>query len=1446
MEDNRSDLNLPRTPFLMEAKLLDRLQPEILERWRAMDIYRSILEERRDRDPFVLHDGPPYASGQIHIGIGMNKIIKDMIAKYHSMNDRRVPLVPGWDCHGLPIETAALKELAVDGKVPTVSEVRDHCARLALRYVREQKEQFQLLGIFADWDRPYLTMNASYEAGVLTVLLDMVDKGYVYRDLLSVPWCVHCQVSLAENEIDHRQTPARSLWIQFEGGPALAALCGAREDLPCSLLVWTTSAWSLPGVVAIAVHPDLVYEAFEHEGKRGRRTTILSEHLAAQVFETLGIVDYVKVGSLSGAELAAAQAHHPLTAEIVTVVPNELIRADFGSGLVQIVPAHAQDDARIARRHGLEAANVVNAQGIFTANAGEFAGLRLDEGEKRILKRLSQIGALVGQYDYDYPHCWRCNNPLITQATPQWFINLDHREDSADMTLREKALREVQVVNWLPPESRRRITAMIEQRPDWCISRQRSWGVPIPAFSCLSCGKAVLAPEVISHVRDLVGTHGSAAWFDRATAELLPEAFRCPHCGGQSFEKVEHILDVWFESGTSWQSMLIAAHRLKFPADLYVEGSDQHRGWFQVSLLTALVSRGRAPYESVLTHGFVLNEHQDIMSRARGDFVTLRDTLAKVPADMIRLYFASVDLSTDIPLSLETFRKVEPQYRTFRNTFKFLLGNLFDFAILEDAVHLDDLHPLDLWALTRLHELISGVSSDYAAYSFHSAVRRIYDFCNNVLSRVYFDVLKDRLYSEAPESAQRRSAQTVLHSTLTALVKLLAPILPYTCEEAWSLTPGHADCVSVHLSSWPKADEQMLGQNRSHEAAETYQRFSQLREAVNSSLEKLRSQRVISRSRDAVVKLHVKDGSEDFLGQATLGDLRDFLLVSQVMLESPAEDFVAIADLPGVLMTIATSPDLECPRCRKRDVTCGDNQENPQLCARCNGVLRERERVSFSDPASALSVSAEMRPANLAAFLAARDIRKMAILNEDGRCRAYALHSPSQKVLPLAELQPLANYINASPDFRRHAAILIGLGEHTNALFGIGIHHLKYGTPLGGTREFAYPRMRDMLDNLLRLSWGMSVKNAVAELPHGGGKSIIDTCGWDLKVLREFRREIYRDFGQFTATLFGRYICAEDVGNSTGDTREMLYACRHVMCLSQGVGGSGNPSRFTALAAWAAAKAGWKFLTGSDSFAGLTIALQGAGNVARNLVPILIEADPKIGKLLVADRDPEQIQLIRNLLLKRGKEHLLEILSSKDPLDQGPVPAAYVERDEEAGKHYVLYAPADILIPVAVGNVINPGNVAELKCRLILPIANNIYSDNDAVAAAMFERGIVDVVENNVNWGGALAAASELYGYDEENVTLACIDAYNKTLALLAESRRQNRPPWSIVKERASKRIFEENHPVVHQARQYKFIGDISRNFCEWIKERWLRNIVDVDPDKFANYAVSKAKELLI
>lgn len=1436
--DYSSTLNLGQTTFSMQGDLLER-QEEMLQRWQAQDIHRSILEDRRDARTFVIHDGPPYASGEIHVGIGMNKIIKDIVAKFHTMNDRRVPMVPGWDCHGLPIELEVLKMLGQNAGSMRASGIRDLCAQFALRYVQEQRRQFQLLGIFADWERPYLTMNPSYEAGVLTILLEMVEKGYVYNAERPIAWCPTCSIPLAEAEIEYKKSLNGSIWFYLEAGPDLVKRIGVSQDRPCCLLVWTTNFWSIPGSVAIAVNPDLHYGVYESDGER---RVLLQEASAPTVLSRLGITNYTKIAGFSGRELDRQLVRHPFSNQYIPIILADYVGNEIGTGQVHVVPAHGVDDFKVAQQYNLRFESVVNANGIFTQSDQRLSGLSLKDGEAVILNVLKEGEALAASEEHELPYCWRCTHPLVTQLKRQWFVGLDHRESPTEKTLREKALLEVQIVNWTPSGSRDRIGGMLKHRPDWCISRQRTWGVPIPSFRCSSCLQSILSPELIGHVRDLVGNYGSAVWFERAASDLLPAGFTCQNCSGTEFEKETDILDVWLESGTSWQSVLIADHRLSFPADLCIEGSDQHRGWFQLSLLPALASRGKAPFMAVLTHGFVLNERGERMARARGDFVTLTKALEQTPADLIRLYFSSVDISKDIPLSLNSFQTVEPLYRRIRETFRFLLANLYDFNFHEDSIHIDDLQPLDRWSLAQLHRLISSVTEDYSTYRFHTAIKRLHDFCND-LSKFYFDILKDRLYCDAANGPSRRSAQTVLHSILMGLVKLLAPILPYTCDEVWALTPGHSDCASVHLSRWPKTDEQFLRNKETHDVEKTFRGLLKLRRAINQSLEKLRVAKTIGSNAYATVRIFSQN-TEEVLGIKTLEELRDFLLVSEVVpVESP-NGLDPVAELPGVFIGVAISTHSECARCRRLEATVGSDPAQPELCARCAFVVRTKGDVQLASVVS-IGPSAEMRPADLAQHLRRRDIRKLALLNDNGVCRAYALYSPSQKVIEIAELKSLADYVNNSPDFRNHAALLFGLGTHTNVLFGIGIHHLKYGTPLGGTREFAYPRISDMIDNMLRLSWGMSVKNAVAELPHGGGKSIIDTCGWDLKVHREFRRNIYRDFGQFTASLFGRYICAEDVGNTTADTREMLSACRHVMCLSQGVGGSGNPSRFTALAAWAAAKAGWKFLSGDSSFRGLTIAVQGAGNVARNLIPILIEGDPDIAKLLIADRDPEQIQVIRNLLLKAGKDSLLEVLSSKDPADTSGFAQSYVEREDEIGKEYVLYAQCDILIPVAVGNVINPVNLTRLNCRLILPVANNVYSDNDAVATAMMERNIVDVVENNVNWGGALAAASEIYGYDEANVAAACIDAYNKTLQLLEEAKEQNRPPWFVLKETASHRVFEENHPVVAKARSYKFIGDNNQGFNDWIKQRWLRNIVDVDPDEFPAYAVSKAEEVV-
>lgn len=1436
MTDYRGTVHMPVTSFPMRGDLLHR-QEEMLARWQAQDLYRAILEDRRDAQPFIIHDGPPYASGQVHVGIGLNKILKDVVAKFHAMRDYRVPFVPGWDCHGLPIELEVLKSLGDRAKEMSAVEIRRLCEEKALRYVAEQKRQFQLLGVFADWERPYLTMHPTYESSVLGVLLDLVRRGYVYRAVRPISWCTECRTALAEAEEETRVVEGNSIWLWYDCGDALSRLAGAAGDsAPNDLLVWTTSAWSLPGSVAVAVHPDLNYGIYDiTDGDGARRIVAVLEEAAGATFETLGVTHPRRLHVVQGSALAGIEARHPLVATQVPVVAADFVRPGQGSGFVHIAPAHGADDFRVATQHGLAVPNPIDAEGRFTGDAGAFGGQSVREAERHILDTVRERGALVAVHraEHAVPVCWRCGNTVLTRATDQWFVRIDHREAEGAKTLREQALVEVEVIKWISDGSRERMRAMIESRPDWCISRQRVWGVPLPSIECRSCHEPILDAHVIERVRDAVGEHGSTVWFERDASAFVDASIACPKCGGTAFGKGRDVLDVWFESGTSWQAVLVADHRQTFPADLVIEGTDQHRGWFQLSLLPALVTKGKSPYRAALTHGFVLNERRERMSRSRGDLITLADALRHEPADLIRLYFLSTDIYADIPLSLDMLKTVEPVYRTIRNTLRYLLGSLDDYVPREHVVHLDDLDSIDLWMLSRFHKLVRDVSDAFSRYDFQGGIRTAHRFCDQDLSAEYFEVLKDRLYCGALDSAQRRSSQTVLHSILTGLVKLLAPILPYTCDEVWALVPGHSDCASVHLSKWPHPDEGILYSGRTRAVTAAAERVATLAAEIRVQLEQLRAKKEIGDDAQALVRLH---GAERSFAPLTTAQVRE-LLGTDVELAASGESLRSSSSTPGVAFDVLRSPHRTCERCRRADGTTGERSTD--ICTRCTTVLETPpeipQLVTIASP-----VTPEMRPADVARFLRERDIRKVAILREDGKFHAYALHAPSQEVRPLEALQPLADYVGSSPDYRDHAAILVGLGEHTDVLFGIGIHHLKYGTPLGGTREFRYPSISEMLDNMLRLSWGMSVKNAVAELPHGGGKSIIDTCGLDLRIHRELRREIYKDFGQFTASLFGRYICAEDVGNTTADTRDMLSTCRHVMCLSQGVGGSGNPSRFTSLAAWAAAKAGWKFITGTTSFSGLTIALQGAGNVGRNMIAILIEGDADVAKIYLADRDPEQIKVIRNILLKKGKEHLLEILSSKDPLDDSPATRSYAERDDEQGKDYILYAACDILIPAAVGKALNPTNAERVQCRLIVPIANNVYTDNDAVADVFYRRGIVDVVENNVNWGGALAAASELYGYDEDNVAAACIDAFAKTTDVLETARTQSRTPWAVTRERVQERIFAATHPVVDRARGYLFIGDITREFNQWMTSKWLRNIVDRDPDHFPLYAVER------
>lgn len=1460
-------INMPSTPLPMEARLMERVQPEILQKWRAMDIYRMILEDRRTADPFILHDGPPFAAGETHVGIGFNKILKDVITKYWAMRGRRVPFVPGWDCHGLPIEAEVLRELK--GRPASALEIRELCAAHVADYVGQQKEHFQTLGVFADWERPYLTMAPAYEAGVLGALAEVHAKGYVYRGLRPVHWCHICETVLADAEVRPREAQRLVALIPFqlEAHPGVSFGEGADELF---VLAPSRDVWALPPCVALAVNPEATFVALSFAGEGGARQTLLVERgSAGRARDAFGLRDAEEVGEVAGERLGRASVKHPITQRAVPVILDKPVAQMSPYGALPVTPAHYADDYALADRHGLEMSRMVDRHAEFTEEAGILRGFNVREAEEAILGLLKdgRLPPHVGRATCEESYGARCGHAVIMLPTQQWFVRVDHREEGHELTLRQRALQEVDnLIKWVhEKEDRQSMHHMIETRPDWCISRQRHWGVPIPALACLDCGEVTLRQEVIEEARDLVAARGSGAWLEVGLEEFLSaprlRELRCEQCGGGRFgrDPEASVLDVWFESGTSWRSALVADHRLSFPADLCVEGGDQHRGWFQMSLLLSLMVEGRPPFKSVFTHGLVLDEKRKTMSKLDKNFVSLKQALNEVPVDLLRLYFVrNKNIRQDFPLSIQSILALEPEYRTFRNCFRYLLGNLRGYSAGENTVPLERLSDVDKWVLCRLHKLVDDVTDLYSTYKFKEAIDKLYTFCDYDLNKVYFEAVRDLLKYDAAAAPARRSTQTAMHSLLVALVKMLAPVLVYTCEEVWGLSPGVYDCASVHLSLWPAERNGLTNRLREEQSTllEEFDWAHGLRKGLQVKFEQLRRAGEIGDNSDARLTLYAPPANA--LGAAVLArpDLQMFLNVAEVRVPDTPQGLEPLPEVEEVYCLVERSPHPECLRCRRPDPSVGADRNHPSYCARCVGVL-EGQKVSRADGPPP-PVDGESRPAEVAEYMRRRGIRKVALLNEGGEVRAYYFDLPSQQVRVHPELQALADYVGRGEDFRQHRAVLLGLGEHTDVLFGIGIHQLKRGTPLGGTREFTYGKVGEMLTNLLRLSYGMSIKNSIGDLPHGGGKSIIDTCGLDLKVHRELRRRIYRDFGQFTATLSGRYICAEDMNNTSADTREMLSWCRHVMCLPEGVGGGGNPSRFTSLVGWLAARAGWKFWSererGGESpadLAGVTVAVQGVGNVGYNLIDILTEGEPGLKKILIADTEATQIEAVRKLLRRKGKEHLLELRSAQDPLPrQGATPEQVAAvRGEMASPEdegtYVLYSACDILVPAAVGDVIRGHNVGLLNCKVIVPIANNAYHDNDVIGRMIWERKIVDVVEGNVNWGGATVAASELYGYDEEHVIKWSMQkVYRETLDLLARSEREGVPPWEI-KKREAEETMQQPHPIVKTARDGHYIVDASEDFARWIKERWLPGISGVGPFKFARHVADRTRDYL-
>ena len=925
----KSTLNLPRTQFPMRADLAKR-EPELMKRWEGEDIYRRILARRADSGKsFLLHDGPPYANGHIHMGHVLNKTLKDICVKYASMRGFLSPYVPGWDCHGLPVEHQLLKELKLTKHEIDQVEFRKKAYRYAMKFVGIQAKEFKRLGIFGEWDNPYLTLTKDYEADILIALADLYGKGYIYKDLKPVNWCKKCETALAEAEVEHSDKTSPSVYVKFDAGRKV-------DGKPAYFIIWTTTPWTLLANVAVALHPEFHYVSVDI----GEEVWIAAEDLAKALMEKAGVEKYKTAWKHTGAEVAEmfSEARHPFLERGSTVVLADYVTGEEGTGCVHTAPGHGQDDYATGKKYGLDVRVPVNDKGCFTEEAGEFSGMDVFEANGPIIEKMRKVGALVEAEDvrHSYPHCWRCKEPIIFRATEQWFMRIDHEG------LRVRMEEEINnKVKWIPAGGRDRIGAMVSGRPDWCLSRQRYWGVPIPAFKCGSCGEAFTSAELIKDVAALTREMGSNVWFEKEASELLPEGTACAKCGGKLFEKEGDILDVWFDSGVSHKAVLDAREGLESPADLYLEGSDQHRGWFQSSLITSVAMNGRAPYREVLTHGFVVDGDGKKMSKSLGNVISPEDIMKKYGADILRLWVAASDYEGDIKLSSEILERLADGYRKIRNIFRFLLSNLYDFDLARDAVDIEDMAEIDRWMMSRLSGLTGEVTGHYEEREFHKVYRRVYDFCVYEISSFYLDVLKDTLYIARPGSPEGRSPQTVIFRLLHVLTRVMAPIIPFTTEEAWGHMVFDGKEESVHMSDWP--EETSLGGARADDELDAkWSRILEVRDRVMKLLELKREKGEIGSSLEAAITVFPTGGAAGDLVKENIGLFPTLFKVSQAKIADQADDDMEDISELDIRIKVGRAVGNKCQRCWNFSVTVGSDDDNPDLCGRCISVMVER------------------------------------------------------------------------------------------------------------------------------------------------------------------------------------------------------------------------------------------------------------------------------------------------------------------------------------------------------------------------------------------------------------------------------------------------------------------------------------------------------------------------
>jgi len=929
--DYKKTLNLPSTKFPMKASLAKR-EPEQLKSWQEAGLHEQIRKASKGKELFILHDGPPYANGYIHIGTALNKILKDIIVRSRQMAGYDAVYVPGWDCHGLPIEHNVDKELGEKKKELSMAQIRRLCRTYAEKFIDIQREEFKRLGVMGVWDDPYLTMNYAYEATIARECGKFAQDGSLFRSKKPIHWCFTCQTALAEAEIEYFDASTPSIYVKFALQDDLTAEMPALAGKNVFVVIWTTTPWTLPANLGIALHPDFEYVAVD---VGGGDVHILARDLVEACMQSFGITDYSIIGDIDPKILEKKRCRHPLYERDSLILLGNHVTLEAGTGCVHTAPGHGREDYEVGLEYGLEVYSPVDNRGCFTEEVDYFNGEFVFDANKNINAKLKEIGALVHEesMEHSYPHCWRCKEPVIFRATPQWFISMEKTG------LRNNSLKAIDNVQWIPGWGRERIYGMIENRPDWCVSRQRAWGVPITVFYCEECETLLLDDKIMQGVYQLFEEHGADVWFEKDVSELLPPEVTCKQCGGQSFIKETDILDVWFDSGVSHAAVLEQRPYLRWPADLYLEGSDQHRGWFHSALLTAVGTRERAPYDAVLTHGFVVDADGRKMSKSVGNVISPSEVIEKYGAEILRLWVSASDYREDIRISDNILKQLSDAYRRIRNTSRFLLGNLYDFDPERDAVAYGAMPEIDRYALHKLQLIVARARKAYDDYEFHVIYHALYNYCTLDLSAFYLDILKDRLYTSPPDSTARKSAQTVLHIHAETIARLMAPILPFTAEEIWRYMPSsNGDRTSIHMDVLPEVNSTLMDDD----LAARWDFLLIIRGEATKKLEEARAEKLIGHPLDASVTIAAAGDAYETL-QPYADELRSFLIVSKATLvkDDGVQGASGDSGVEDVRIQVEAAPGEKCERCWVHDTSVGANKEQPTVCQRCQTALTQ-------------------------------------------------------------------------------------------------------------------------------------------------------------------------------------------------------------------------------------------------------------------------------------------------------------------------------------------------------------------------------------------------------------------------------------------------------------------------------------------------------------------------